>query len=162
MTKIFSNRKCKYINFFYSTQIYREKFSISNSKVCVLSSILIVSPTQCVIFSVPSQPSRFCPSVKMTRILSCDKVSNLRYSPCDIVPISVQLSPSTTITLCKVALDRLRITTKAKVANRIIQSLLRKVIPQRTYKMLPNPLSTCGACVDGILFSTASNSLILA
>lgn len=162
MTKILSVRKCKYINFFYSTQIYREKFSISNSKVCVLSSILIVSPTQSAIFSVPSQPSRFCPSVKMTQILSCGKVSNLRYSPFGIVPISVASSPATTITLCKVALDRLRMTTKAKVTNRISRNLLRKANLQRTYKMRPNPPSTYGACVDGILFSTVSNSLILA
>ena len=98
MTKIFSKRKCKYINFFYSTQI-------SNSKVCVLSSIFIVSLIA--IFSVPSQPSRFYPSVKMTRILSCDKVSNLRYSPCDILPTSIPSSPTTNITLCNGAEERL-------------------------------------------------------
>ena len=150
MTKIFSNRKCKYTNFFYYTQIYREKFSISNSKVCVLSSILIVSPTQCDIFSVSSQPSRFCPSVKMTRILSCGGISTCLQTPLSILPISVASSTATTITLCKVALDRLRMTTNAKLANRINRTLLRMAIFLQTCKILPSPHAICDAYADGI------------
>lgn len=139
MTKIFSNRKCKYINFFYYTQVYREKFSISNSKVCVLSSILIVSRKQWSVSrngsrSVPSQPSRFCPSVKMTRILSCGGISTCLQTPLSILPISVASSPATTITLCKVALDRLRMTTIVANARHIVTQFFD--IPPNAYDML--------------------------
>ena len=132
MTKIFSNRKCKYTNFFYYTQIYREKFSISNSKVCVLSSILIVFCNGS--RSVSRQPSRFCPSVKMTRILSCGGISTCLQTPLSILPISVASSPATTITLCKVALDVLKMKMLMANAWNIVTQFFD--IPPNAYDML--------------------------